>query len=109
MAILHEYLVECYLYLIEMRFNIFASRAVPNQAALFAYGNMIRYDPTLVDIDIAPITQLRTCAIKIVTFKGGHLHVMWLRMGFLLEQIFALREVAILKRDAVEENHCLIQ
>ena len=26
-------------------------------------------------IDVAPITQLRTCVIKIVTFKGGHL--MW--------------------------------
>ena len=31
-----------------------------------------------LDIDsigIAPLTQLRTCVIKIVTFKGGHL--MW--------------------------------
>ena len=26
-----------------------------------------------VDIAVAPITQLRTCVIKIVTFKGGHL------------------------------------
>ena len=26
-------------------------------------------------IGVAPITQLRTCVIKIVTFKGGHL--MW--------------------------------
>ena len=25
------------------------------------------------DIGLAPITQLRTCVIKIVTFKGGHL------------------------------------
>ena len=24
-------------------------------------------------IGVSPITQLRTCAIKIVTFKGGHL------------------------------------
>ena len=26
-------------------------------------------------IGVAPITQLRTCVIKVVTFKGGHL--MW--------------------------------
>ena len=46
------------LYLIEMPFYTFANRAHPDQAALvraacsgstlFAYGNMIRYDPTLV-------------------------------------------------------------
>ena len=29
----------------------------------------------LIRIGVAPITQLRTCVIKIVTFKGGHL--MW--------------------------------
>ena len=35
--------------------------------------------PFLIDgisihiIDIAPIAQLRTCVIKTVTFKGGHL------------------------------------
>ena len=28
-----------------------------------------------VSIGVAPITQLRTCVIKIATFKGGHL--MW--------------------------------
>ena len=28
-------------------------------------------------IGVAPITQLHTCIIKIVTFKGGHL--MWKR------------------------------
>ena len=49
------------LYLIEMPFNTFANRADPDQAALnraawsgstlFAYGNMIRYDPTLVLVD----------------------------------------------------------
>ena len=43
-----------------MSFNTFANRAEPDQAALvravwqgstlFAYGNMIRYDPTLVDL-----------------------------------------------------------
>ena len=48
------------LYLIEMPFNAFANRAHPDQAALvraawsgstlFAYGNNIRYDPTLVDL-----------------------------------------------------------
>ena len=48
------------LYLIEMPFNTFANRADPDQAAfvrtalsgftLFAYGNMIRCDPTLVDL-----------------------------------------------------------
>ena len=39
-----------------MPFNTVAKRADPDQAALvrsgstlFAYGNMIRYDPTLVD------------------------------------------------------------
>ena len=46
--------------LIEMPFNTFANRADPDQAALvravrsgstlFAHGNMIRYDPTLVDL-----------------------------------------------------------
>ena len=46
-------------YLIEKPLNTFANRADPGQAALvraawarstlFAYGNMIRYDPTLVD------------------------------------------------------------
>ena len=34
------------LYLIETPFNAFANRADPD---LFAYGNMIKYDPTLVD------------------------------------------------------------
>ena len=37
-----------------MPFKAFANRADPDQAALvralFAYGNMIRYDPTLVDL-----------------------------------------------------------
>ena len=31
--------------------------------------------PQTKHIDVAPITQLRTCIIKIVAFKGGHL--MW--------------------------------
>ena len=41
---------------IERPFNTFANRADTNQAAarsgstLFAYENMIRYDPTLVDL-----------------------------------------------------------
>ena len=48
------------LYLIEMPFNAFANKADPDQAALvraawsgsilFAYGNMIGYDPTLEDL-----------------------------------------------------------
>ena len=48
------------LYLIEVPFDTFANRADPDQAALvrpvcsgsslFAYGNMIRYDPTPVDL-----------------------------------------------------------
>ena len=48
------------LYLIETPFNTFANRADLDQAALIraassrsilvAYGNMIRYDPTLVDL-----------------------------------------------------------
>ena len=48
------------LYLIETPFNGFASRADLDQAALvrpawsgstlFSYGNLIRYDPTLVDL-----------------------------------------------------------
>ena len=41
-------------YLKETPFNTFANRADPDQAALvsllFAYGNLIRYDPTLVDL-----------------------------------------------------------
>ena len=28
-------------------------------------------------ICVAPFTQLRTCVIKIVTFKGDNLHIMW--------------------------------
>ena len=48
------------LYLIYMPFNTFANRVDPDQAALtraawsgsalFAYGNMIKYDDTLVDL-----------------------------------------------------------
>ena len=45
------------LYLIEMPFNTFANRSDQYQAALvrsgstlFAYGNVIRYDTTLVDL-----------------------------------------------------------
>ena len=43
-------------YLIEMPFITIANRADPDQAAawsgstLVAYGNMIKYDPTLVDL-----------------------------------------------------------
>ena len=41
--------------------------------------DMINYDHKrynrMLDIGVAPITQLRTCIIKIVAFKGGHL--MW--------------------------------
>ena len=46
------------LYLMEATFNAFANRAEPDQAAYksclirvySAHGNMIRYDPTLVDL-----------------------------------------------------------
>ena len=38
------------LYLIETSFNSFANRADPGQGLLFASGNMIGYDPTLVDL-----------------------------------------------------------
>ena len=31
------------------------------------------YILAIIHIGVAPITQLRTCRIKIVTFKGGHL------------------------------------
>ena len=45
-------------YLMEMPFGTFANRADPDQAALIykrvysfiAYGNRIRYDPTLLDL-----------------------------------------------------------
>ena len=37
--------------LIEISFNTFTNRADQDQAStLFAYGNMIRFDPTLVDL-----------------------------------------------------------
>ena len=49
-------------YLMEPPLDTFANKADPNQAALvraarsestlFAYGNTIRYDPTLVDLTI---------------------------------------------------------
>ena len=35
--------------------------------------NILKFQTNFVGV--APITQLRTCVIKIVTFKGGHL--MW--------------------------------
>ena len=47
------------------------------------YSKIVRINATCkyivvsckVVIGVAPITQLRTCVIKMVTFKGGHL--MW--------------------------------
>ena len=58
-------------------------------------------------IGLANITQLHMCLIKIVTFKGGHL--MWLKSHKeFTGKFFPLREVPILKRDVIEENHCLI-
>ena len=36
--------------LIEIPFKTFANRAAWSGSTLFAYGNMIRYDPTLVDM-----------------------------------------------------------
>ena len=38
------------LYPKEAHFNTFANKADPDQATLFAYRNMIRYSPTLVDL-----------------------------------------------------------
>ena len=39
-------------------------------------------DQTVDSIGIVPITQLYTCVIKIVTFKGGQL--MWLKLFSIL-------------------------
>ena len=44
-----------------------------------------------MNIDVASMTQLRMCMIKIVNFHSS--------------KFFPLREVPILKRDAIEENH----
>ena len=57
-------------YLVEMTFNAIANTADPDQSALvraawsgstlFAYGNMIRYDPTLVDMTSIFFVQIHT-------------------------------------------------
>ena len=72
-------------------------------------------------ICVAPITQLRTYVIKIVSFKGGHLNVLTvifhtirnfsIRKKFAPRgsEFFPLREVPILERDGIEENHCSFQ
>ena len=46
-----------------------------------------------VSIGVAPITQLRKCVIKIVTFKGGHL----VKVTFytIKERIRSLRPVTL--------------
>ena len=65
-----------------------------------------------MSIGVALITRLCTCKIKIVTFKGGHLYGKSdfpYHENLLLKERIPLREVPILKREATEENHCLIQ
>ena len=72
------------------------------------------------DIGIAPITQLRMCVIKIVSFKGGHL--MWKsdfpyhkelllkeRIHSISEQILSLKRSFHFEKKQIEENNCLIQ
>ena len=74
----------------------------------------------LYNIGVASIAKFRTCGIGIVIFKGGHL--LWYllpvvnvncsqRKEFAPSggKFFSLREAPILRRDAIEENHCLTQ
>ena len=79
------------------------------------------FEITVISLDYywrSSITQLRACLIKIVTFKGGHL--MWQKCFHAIRncskrkdfshsgsKFFPLRGVLIMKRDAIEENHCL--
>ena len=58
--------------LIEMLLNTFANRADPDQAALvratlFAYGNIIRYDTTLVDLTSNFFVLRRNMKVYIIT------------------------------------------
>ena len=71
-------------------------------------------------IGVAPTTHLRTCIIKIVHIQGRspnvvsdfpyHKELLLKKRTHCLEStFFPLREVPILKKDAIEENHCLFQ
>ena len=47
-----------------------------NSESHYGFADLVYGSMTVVkSIGVAPITQLRTCIIKIVTLKGGHL--MW--------------------------------
>ena len=64
-----------------------------------------------------PLRRLRTCVIKILRFKGGHLMISHTYNKLLLKEKnslslganFFLKEKFPFDRDAIEENHCLIQ
>ena len=56
-------------------FNTFASRADPDQAAptLFAYGNMIRYDATQVDLTSNSFVLCTNVKVYIIIHSGWSL------------------------------------
>ena len=66
------------LYLIETPFDTFANRADPDQevraarlgSTLFAYGYMIRYDPTLVDLTSKSFVLYTNVKIYIIIHSG---------------------------------------
>ena len=72
----------------------------------------------LTFIGVVPLTQLRTCVIEIVHIPGKSHNVLISNFhairNFSLRkelaptgsEFFPLREVPILKRDAIDENHC---
>ena len=72
--------VELTPYLKETPFNIFANGADPDQAAMFAYGNMIRCDHTLValtsKLNICSMYKCESLIIEvfIVDIVGGAEH-----------------------------------
>ena len=68
------------LYLKEMHFITFANRADPDQAALvrsgstlFAYGNKIRYDHTLVDLTSIFFVLCTNVKVYVVIHSGWSL------------------------------------
>ena len=68
------------LYLIEMPFRAFANKADPDQATLvraarsgsilFAYGNMIKYDPTQVDLTSNFFVLCTSVKVYIISHSG---------------------------------------
>ena len=67
-----------------IRFQIKSKSKMNHFLMMFFYLKYMSYHKTSralndkkigINIGVAPTTQLRTCAIKIVTFKGGRL--MW--------------------------------